>query len=401
MRADVVVIGAGYTGISTALALAQGGAKVAVLERGELGAGGSGLNGGQVIPGLKHDPDSLVRELGEARGTEVVRFVLGCADVLFDLVRAHNIDCEPVRTGWIQPTVSAVSMSMLKERALQFNHWGGEADVLDRNAVQQLLGSRPDVYCGGWINRRGGNVHPLNYLYGLVRAAQGAGATVHPGSNAIRISRARGSWDVTLQHGPTVTADRVVIATNAYTDDLWPGVRHTIVGANSLQLATAPLPPELLSSVLPQRQAVSDSRRVMNYYRIGPQGRLLFGGRGPFRLANGVQDYSNLTRAMHHFYPQLRDVPVEFCWNGKVALTRDSLPHVHQPQPGITILLGCNGRGVALSSALGIALGRHLLGAGPDLPFNARPIQPLPLHGLHKLYASLLIQYYRLADRVG
>ncbi|MDE2251227.1 MAG: FAD-binding oxidoreductase [Gammaproteobacteria bacterium] len=399
LRVDVAVIGAGYLGVTAALALAAGGARVAVLERGNLTDGASALNGGQVIPGLKRGPSGLNAQLGRERGEAVTRFVMRSAGRVFDLIREHRIDCGAVRSGWIQAAASAAAWAEQRARVAELSERGGDAVLLDARAVRDLLGSRPGAYCGGWLNRDAGTLHPLNYLYGLVRAAIAAGAQIHTLSRAVRIDRQAPAWRVRLAHGPLVSAEQVLVCTNAYSDELWPGLRQSILPATSLQIATAPLPPELRAQILPQGQAVSDSRRVMNYFRIGPQGRFMIGGRGPFRAARRA-DYDGLSGAMRRLYPQLRGIGVEYRWAGRVALTRDFLPHVHQPRPGLWCVLGCNGRGIALASSLGSAIGGQLLGRSEGHPFAPTPLRSLPLHRLHRFYAGALIQYFRLLDRL-
>ena len=399
-RVDVAVIGAGYMGVTAALALAAVGARVAVVEKGALAQGASGVNGGQVIPGLKSGPSGLIAQLGRDRGEAVIRYVMRSADVVFELVRQHGLDCGIARSGWIQATATRAAVPEMSARVAQCNQWGGDAVMLEAHELQPLLGSRTDAYRGGWLDRKAGTIHPLNYLYGLVCAAQGAGADIYTGSRAMDISRQGELWQLRLAHGPALTADAILVCTNAYTDDLWPGLRQSVLPASSLQVATAPLSASLLAQILPQRQAVSEGRRVMNYFRIGPQGRFVFGGRGPFRTAR-PHDYDELIRGMVRLYPQLQGVPVEYCWAGKVALTRDYLPHLHQPRPGLWLALGCNGRGIGLMSALGTSLGQQLLGRPATHPFAVSPLRPLPLHRLHKLYAGGLIQYFRLLDRLS
>jgi glycine/D-amino acid oxidase-like deaminating enzyme len=399
-RVDVAVIGAGYAGTCAALALAEGGARVTVLEAGELGHGGSGLNGGQVIPGLKLDPSELLARFGRERGAAVIRFSMSTADVVFDLVQRHGIDCGARRGGWVQAAVAPSAMGAIERRVAEVNVWGGDGVVLDAAAAQRLIGSRSGTYSGGWLNRRAGTVHPLNYLYGLVRAAQRAGAQVCTNSRAVAIVRAGGRWEVATSLGSRLTADVVLVCANAYADGLWPGVRQSILAANSLQIATVPLPESARSEILPQGQAVSDGRRVMNYFRIGPGGRFMIGGRGPFGTIH-ARHYQELVREMARMFPQLHGLPIEYAWPGRVALTRDFLPHVHQPRPGLWLALGCNGRGVGLMSTLGTALGQQLLGRGTTQPFEVSPVRPLPLHRLHRLYAGGLIRWFRLLDRLA
>jgi glycine/D-amino acid oxidase-like deaminating enzyme len=399
-RADVAVVGAGYLGVTAALALAAGGARVVVVERGTLAEGASALNGGQVIPGLKRGPSGLIAQLGRERGEAVARFVMRSADQVFGLIQRHGIDCSAVRSGWIQAAASPAALPEQRARVAEINARGGAAVLLDAHELQRLLGSRAGAYCGGWQNREAGTLHPLNYLYGLVRAALAGGARICTQSEAVQVTWQAPAWQVRLAHGPVLSAAQLLVCTNAYSDDLWPGLRQSILPASSLQIATAPLPATLLAQILPQGQAVSDSRRVMNYFRIGPQGRFMIGGRGPFRAARR-SDYDGLIRAMWRLYPQLRGTAVEHCWEGRVALTRDFLPHVHQPRPGLWCVLGCNGRGIALASALGTAIGNQLLGRADTHPFAVTPLRRLPLHGLHRLYAGGLIQYFRLLDRLG
>ena len=297
VHVDVAIVGAGFTGVSAALALAEGGARVAVLEARELGQGGSGLNGGQVIPGLKLDPSELLARFGPERGGDVVRFVMGTADALFQQVARHGIECDAQRHGWIQAAVSPAAMPAVEKRAAEANEWGGDGELLDAGETNDRIGCDAAAYCGGWLNRRAGSVHPLNYLHGLVRAAQRSGAQVCTRSRAIKVTSASGRWRIALSHGPSLTAGAVIIGANAYADDLWPGLRQSILAANSLQVATIPLPEAMLPSILPGRQAVSDGRRVMNYYRIGPGGRLMIGGRGPFGPAT-KRHYEELVRDM-------------------------------------------------------------------------------------------------------
>ena len=397
---DVAVIGAGYAGMSAALALGEGGARVAVLEASEVGQGGSGLNGGQVIPGLKLMPSELLARFGAERGAAVIRFVMGTADAVFELVQRHRIECDAQRHGWIQAMVSPSALPVAEQRAAEANEWGGDGIVLDASETKRLIGSPAGAYCGGWLDRRAGTVHPVKYLYGLVRAAQLAGAQVHTHSRVSGIVATSGRWRLALSHGPSVTADAVLVCANAYADGLWPGLRESILAANSLQVATVPLPDALLAGILPGRQAVSDGRRVMNYFRIGPGGRFMIGGRGPFGAVSR-RHYDELVRDMARLFPPLRGLPVEHAWEGRVALTRDFLPHVHEPRPGLWLVIGCNGRGVGLMTALGTALGRQLLHRGTAQPFPTSPVRPLPLHRLHRLYAGGLIRWFRLLDRLA
>ncbi|KXF75462.1 FAD-dependent oxidoreductase [Paramesorhizobium deserti] len=391
--ADVVVIGAGYTGLTAALSLTEGGASVIVADMVGPGFGASGRNGGQVIPGLKLDPDVLDAVFGEA----TTDFAGRTADTVFSLIEKHRIECEPIRQGWIQGSVKKSHLPTLEKRMLQWQSRGAPVEMLDAQAMKRRTGGIGFV--GGWIDMRAGSIHPLNYARGLASAALAAGIKVHGNSEATELKRNGSRWAVMFSNGAKVVADNVVIATNGYSSSLWPGLKATVIPANSFQIATAPLDSNLLERILPERSAVSDSRRVGNYFRIGPGDRLMMGGRGSFSDPRSPADYHRIVGALHAFFPEVRSVSLEFRWTGRVAMTRDHLPHIHQPAPGLTMALGYNGRGVAMASALGTAIGAHLLNSTVNpLPLKLTDIKPLPLHDLHPIYASAMIAYYRLRD---
>jgi glycine/D-amino acid oxidase-like deaminating enzyme len=396
-QADVAVVGAGYSGLAAALQLAEAGASVIVLESGEPGWGASGRNGGQVIPGLKADPDELITMFGQEAGETLVRVAGGAPDTVFALIARHGIDCEARQCGWIQPAFAAADLGLITRRAEQWQRRGAPVAVLDRDAVCRLVGS--PIYHGGWIDRRAGSVQPLSYSRGLARATQKAGALVCGGSRVTALDRDGGRWKVTTAHGPTVSAERVLLATNGYTDALWPRLRQTVIAANSFQVATRRLPDKLLQSVLPEGHVASDTRKLLLYYRVDHHGRLIMGGRGPFREPAGPSDYRHLEMVIGLLFPQLKGTRCEFYWAGRVALTRDHVPHVHQPAPGLTVFLGYNGRGVAMATTLGIMVAKNLIAPADNaLPLPITGIRPIPLHSLHRIYATAILQMYRLSD---
>src|SRR5712691_11283558 len=396
-QADVAIVGAGYSGLAAALQLAESGVSAVVLEAGEPGWGASGRNGGQVIPGLKYDPDEIVAMFGPEAGEHLVRVAGAAPDTVFDLIARHKIECEARRCGWIQPAFAAADVGVTTRRAEQWQRRGAPVDVLDRDGVRRLVGS--PIYQGGWIDRRAGSLQPLSYARGLARAAQKAGANICGGSRVSALARDGGRWKVTTAHGPTVSAERVLLATNGYTDALWPRLRQTLIAANSFQVATERLPDALRRTVLPEGHVASDTRKLLLYYRCDHHGRLIMGGRGPFREPAGPAAFRHLETVIGLLFPQLKDARCEFYWSGRVALTRDHVPHVHQPAPGLTVFLGYNGRGVAMATTLGTLVARNLVApADNPLPLPVTDIRPIPLHALHRIYATAILQSYRLRD---
>jgi glycine/D-amino acid oxidase-like deaminating enzyme len=399
-QADVCVIGGGYAGLSTALHLAERGVRTVVLEAKEPGYGGSGRNGGQVIPGLKYDPDDLEAMFGRERGAKLVEFAGRTADSVFDLIAKHRMDVAHGRNGWIQGAHSRAAVDETKRRAEQWARRGAPAQWLDKAETDRHLGSTQ--YFASWIDRRGGAVQPLAYARGLAKAAIGAGVAVHGQTRASHLAREAGRWIVTTQRGARVTADRIVICTNGYAGDLWPGVRRSIIAPNSYQIATEPLSDNVRKSILPFGQVSSDARKLLLYFRLDDRGRLLLGGRGPFREPHDDADWQHLEAMLPRLFPQVRGARIDYRWCGRVAITRDFLPHLHEPAPGLLIDIGCMGRGVALQTALGQAMASYLVsGDADDLPLPLGPIRPLPFHALSKAYFAAAVAWYRFLDRRG
>ena len=395
-RADVVVVGAGYTGLSAALHLAERGADVVVLDTAEPGWGGSGRNGGQVIPGLKDDPEELERKFGAETGRRMWQIAGGAADFVFDLITRHKIACHARQCGWISAAPSAAGVEALKARTAQWQRRGAPVELLDRQRVTELTGTTG--YVGGMLDRRAGALHPLLYARGLARAATEAGAAIHGLSPVTRIEPAAGAWRVTTPTG-AVTARVAIIATNAYTGDLWPGLARTVLPVQSYQVATRPLPEDVRRVVLPGGQVVSDVRRILFYFRLDPDGRLLIGGRGPLDDTGDPRLFARLEAVASRFFPQIGAARWEHRWSGRVALTADHLPHLHEPEPGVLIGLGYNGRGVAMATVMGKLLADRALGAPPsELGWPITPIAPIPLHGLRLPAMALVVHYKRLQD---
>jgi glycine/D-amino acid oxidase-like deaminating enzyme len=398
-QADVIVIGAGYCGLSTALHLAERGVRVVVLEAREIGFGGSGRNGGQVIPGLKHDPSDLLRMFGPEEGQRLIDFAKGTADTVFDLIDKHAMNVPRARQGWIQGAHTQAALQLAGRRTRDWQAQGVAARQLDRNETARLLGT--DKYLGGWLDPRGGGVQPLSYAREMARAAQAAGVVIHTGTPVTQLTQANGKWQAATARGPRVTAERVVMCTNGYTDDLWPGLRKTIINANSFQVATEPLPEAVRKSILPEGHVSSDARNLLLYYRLDHAGRLLMGGRGTFREPDTAQpgDWSHLEHVVGKLFPQAAGVPIAYRWCGHVAITRDYLPHLHEPAPGLLIDIGCQGRGVGLQTRMGQAMAQYIAtGDKKALPVQPSDMRPFPLYGLRRLYVSAVIGWYRMTD---
>ncbi|WP_066453134.1 NAD(P)/FAD-dependent oxidoreductase [Castellaniella caeni] len=396
--AEVVIVGAGYTGLSTALHLAEKGISTVVLEAEQPGWGASGRNGGQVIPGLKHDPGELIRRLG-ALGEEVARFAGEAADVVFDLIQKYDIQCDPVRQGWIQSAPSESVLRLVRKRCEEWAQRGADVALLSKAEVEQRIGSGPSA--GGWIDRRAGSVQPLAYAFGLARAARSKGARIFGQARVERLEKRDGQWYAHTCNGPTVKAPKVLIATNAYTDDIWPGLHKTILGAQSFLVATPPLRGDA-RRILQGGEVTSDSRRLLIYCRRDRDGRLVLGGRGPTRTPTDTSQWAHVEKALELMFPGLKGTDYEYRWQGRIAITADFMPHVHVPEPGLVIALGYNGRGVAMATAMGKLIASFLATEGnAQIAFPVTPIKTIPFHELQHFYMMAGIMWYRLLDAIS
>jgi len=395
-RVDVAIIGAGYTGLSAALHLAGAGRAVLVLEAKGLGERASGLNGGQVIAGLKTDPDALEESFGAERGARLVASVAAGPDVVFELIGRFRIECDALRAGWIQPATSEAALGQLAARVEQWRRRGAAVELLGAREVGLLTGSAR--YCGGLLDRRGGTLQPLSYVRGLARAVTRAGGQICVHSPALRLQRAAREWQIETPHG-AVTAATVIVATNAYSGALIGALRRSIITVPSFQVATVPLTTAQRAQILPGGQAASDTWHLLRYFRLDATGRLVLGARGRFGQAPGPRACRPHYRAVLDIYPHLAGVAFEYHWGGLVAMTRDHLPHLHELAPGLLGGLGYNGRGVAMATLMGRILAQRTLGmSDAELAFPVTPVRPIPFHRASRLGARAAIQYLRAVD---
>ncbi|MEM9048472.1 MAG: FAD-binding oxidoreductase [Pseudomonadota bacterium] len=400
VEADVVVVGGGFTGLSTALHLAERGVKVTLLEAESPGWGASGRNGGQVNPGLKAKPEETIAAHGADLGGRMVALSGGAGDLVFGLIEKHGIRCDAARTGWIRAAVTPRDMAVLRETGRQWRARGDAVEPLTANEMADLLGNR--AYIGGLIDRRGGNLHPLNYALGLADAAERAGATLHGNSRVADVTATGETATVRTVAGASVTAKRAILCTNAYTACLAAPLGQTVIPVTSLQVATAPLGDNLAATILPQGHSPSDTRRLLLYFRKDAAGRFLMGGRGAMGDASVRARHRALREAAVMLYPQLKGVEWTHAWGGDVAITPSQAPGLHQIAPRVMAALGYNGRGVGMATAMGTVLAEWGAGAPVDaLDFPVTKARPIPFHRFRRVGLSATAAAFRALDRLG
>jgi glycine/D-amino acid oxidase-like deaminating enzyme len=395
----VAIIGGGFTGLSTALHLAEQGVQATVLEAQEPGWGASGNNGGQVNPGLKHDPDQIEADFGPDLGRRMIEFSYGTTNFTLDLIRRYQIPCEARQNGTLRAAYNAASAAAIENTAQQCIRRGMPVTLLDAAKMREMTGTGRYL-CAMW-DARGGDLHPLSYARGLARAAIAAGAAVHGETPALSLRRDGTRWRIETPRA-VVHADKVLLATNGFTDDLWPALRRTIVPVFSSIAATAPLSDDVARAIMPTRSVLYESGHITVYYRIDQRNRLLMGGRGPMRWIRKPTDVSYFIRYAERLWPQLKGVSWTHGWNSRLAITADHYPHVHEPAENLLISLGCNGRGVALSTAMGAQLARRLIGgANAEIDMPVTGIKPIAMHALWPLAVTGAVLAGRVRDRLG
>jgi glycine/D-amino acid oxidase-like deaminating enzyme len=357
---DVAVIGAGFTGISAALHLAAAGADVAVLEARDIGWGASGRAFGQVVPYLKVSETALIRRFGPERGAGIIAAVAAGPNLVFGLIDKHRIACWPVRTGLLFAAHSPSGRRGLERRAEYWQRHDASVEMLNAEQTAAMIGS--ELYPAALLDRRGGHINPFAYVRGLASAAVKAGARIHTQTLATAVIRQDSAWCVKAG-AHQLTSEIVIVATNAYTTALWPGLRESVIPVRGHGFVSAPLSDNVRQSLLPGRQSLTDTRRLYSAVRLLPDGRLHASAHGPPTGRERVVDVHAVNGRITRLFPKLGPVAWEQGWSGWVAMTPDHLPRLHELAPGLFAGLGYNGRGIAAATMIardlaGLALGR-------------------------------------------
>lgn len=399
LQADVAIIGGGFTGLSAAYHLSRAGVACVVLEANDIGWGASGRNGGMAVLRYKTSWARLAQRHGDAVAIRLHRLLLEALDTMESLVGEFGIDCGFARYGHVTAANGSAAIRMLEADM----NWLATINdrtprMLSRSETAELCGT--ECYAGGYLEPRAAGIHPLNYARGLADGLAKAGVPVYANTAVTGISEDAAGVSLSTTGGE-VRARQVIVATNAYTalHALGTDLDRRVVPVSTSVIATSPLAPGVLEKLLPQGQLVSDTRHLLNYYRIAPGNRLIFGGRGSLTGRESPEVYSGLEGKLRKTFPSLQDTPVEYRWSGKVAVTLDDFPHVGRLSPRTAYAMGYGGRGVVLTALLGKMLAMLVRNEPLDAgPMGGAHFRRIPFHAFRIPAMKAVAGYYRLLD---
>ncbi|CAN7699394.1 FAD-binding oxidoreductase [Rhizobium sp. LjRoot98] len=397
--ADVCVIGAGFTGISAALELAERGFSVVVLEGERIGYGASGRNGGQIVNGYSRDLETIAKRYGPEKASKLAAMSLEGGNIIRERVAKYAIDCHLVDGGFF----AAFTDKQMREMADHRAHWQARGhaglDMVSKADVGKYV--RSGRYAGGMIDRFGGHIHPLNLVLGEAAAVESLGGRIFESSRVTGVDQ--GPSPVVRTRTGSVRAKYVLVCGNAYLGELLPEIGGRMMPVSSQVLATEPLEAGLIETLLPANYCVEDANYVLDYYRRTADNRLLYGG----GIGYGGQDPKDLTAVirpnMLKTFPQLAKVKIDYAWSGNFALTLTRIPHMGRLSDTVYFSHGDSGHGVTTTHLLGKILGEAVAGHAerydvwsslPNLPFLGGKTFRVP-------FTMIGAWWYGLRDRLG
>ena len=405
--ADVAIVGAGFTGLSAALALAKRGAKVVVLESETIGWGASSRNGGMVLSGLKLGVNELIAKYGRELTQRLYAASLESISCVERIVREENIACDFARTGHLEVACKQSHFDdyarQVEVIAREFNH---QLKIVPRNQLRGEVGS--DIYYGGMVDEVSAGLNPARYVAGLGTAAIRSGAAICEQTKVQRIeldsSNGRPGFRLTTSRG-SIRARNVLVGTSGYTGTATPELRKKIIPIGSFIITTEVLPDALARELSPRNRQMYDSKNYLYYFRLTPDNRMLFGGRAAFFPETDQtirQSAEILRRGMISVYPQLRDTKVEYVWGGTLDFCFDIMPHAGQ-MDGVYFAVGYAGHGVAMATWQGQRMAEWIAEGKTDNPFAEIPFPgaPLGLYNGRPWFLPFAGAYYKVLDWIS
>ena len=396
---DVCIVGAGYTGLSTALFLLENGFKVTILEAAKVGFGASGRNGGQIVNSYSRDIDVIERTSNAKHAQLMGEMAFEGGRIIRDRIKKYDIKCD-LKDGGVFAAFTKKQMEHLESQKKLWERYGHtQLEMLDAKRIREIAAT--DNYIGGMLDMSGGHIHPLNLALGEAAAVESLGGVIHEQSPATRIER--GANPVVHTPKGRVKAKFVVVAGNAYMGNLIPELASKSMPCGTQVITTEPLSDEMAKSLLPQDFCVEDCNYLLDYYRLSGDKRLIYGG----GVVYGARDPANIEAIirpkMLKTFPQLKDVKIEFAWTGNFLLTLSRLPQVGRIGDNIYYSQGCSGHGVTYTHVAGKVLAESLRGQAERFDaFASLPHYPFPGGRAFRVpFTAMGAWYYSLRDKLG
>ncbi len=398
-QADVCVIGAGYTGLSSALHLAERGLRVIVLEAARVGFGASGRNGGQIVHSYSRDMDFIEKRYGDKSAQILGSMAFEGGEIIRGIVDRYNIACD-LKRGGVFAACNPKQMQELRDKAALWQRYGHkELELVDAAALKNYVGS--ERYVGGLVDHSGGHFHPLNLAQGEAAAVESLGGIIYEGSPATAIEP--GEKVVVKTASGSVSANYVVVAGNAYLGNLVPALQQKAMPCGTQVITTEVLPQELQRQLLPMDYCVEDCNYLLDYYRLTGDGRLLYGGGVTYggREPDAIKDM--IRPNMLTTFPQLQQVKLEFAWTGNFLLTLTRIPQFGRIGNNIYYAQGYSGHGITSTHLAGKLIAEALHGQADRFDaFAALPHYPFPGGRLFRIpFTAMGAWFYTLRDKLG
>ena len=397
---DIAIIGSGYTGLCAARILRKNGASVTVFERNTIGWGASSRNGGMATPGLKQGIQKIYKMYGSKLAHEFWKASVDAIDLIEEIVDEHSIDCDWQRNGHASLATKPSHAPRLK----QYGSWlekkfGHVQNYIPVNQIRDEIGS--DAYYGALTDEISGGLHASKYVYGLATTVSNLGVQLCEQTDVLDIEKNDSNYFRLITSKGDVRAKKVIIATNGYTDRLVPRLKPLIFPVGSYIVVTEPLSEDLQNIISPKKRMYYDSKWFLNYFRLTPDGRMLWGGRNDLSTDLDLDDSAKrLTRELYSILPDLRDIPITHTWTGKLGITFDLMPHIGEKN-GIYYAFGYGGHGLSIATYLGTEIGLLLSGKKDRSPFMEISHQPMFFYKNRPWFIPFAARYFRFLDWVS
>lgn len=397
IKVDVAIVGGGYSGLSCALHLAEEGLNVVVLEANTVAYGGSGRNVGLVNAGLWTPPDDVEAALGVDAADRLYYSLAQAPDLVFSLIEKYHIKCEATRNGTLHAAVGAAGVRQLESRYLQLESRAAPVRLLGKEEASSRIGS--SFFSDALFDPRAGTIQPLSYALGLAKAAISQSVQIYEQTQVTQIKGGKDHWQLKCATGASVIANKVVMATNAYPEQIFPELMQSFVPIQYSQFASQPLPDALLQKILPQKEGLWDTCTVMSSLRLDQSGRLIFGGMGGVGLNTRLLQWAD--KRINQLFDQLPKLDWQYAWSGQIAFSDDHLPHCHQLDEGIYGLVGYSGRGIGPGTVMGKELAAYLLNPTHKMPLAISKLNRVSMREMKRTFYEVGAHIYHYGQVMG